>query len=80
MGDAFQKERKSIEERLVDSKRDAMFSSFLTTAQKRLKDEGRIKIYPDVIQKAVGLGEPVPLRPGAPLAPGGSRRRVPTSQ
>lgn len=81
MGEAFQKDRKSIEERLLDDKRDALFSSFLSTTQKRMKDEGRIKIYYDTIEEAVGPGDAVPLKPGAPLAPGGGpRRRGPNSR
>lgn len=79
MGEPFQKERKAVEERLLEEKREALFSSFLATTQKVLQDQGKIRIYYDTIDEAVGGGEPVPLRPGAPLAPGGSRRRGPNS-
>lgn len=77
MGEPFQKERKAVEERLLEEKRNALFSSFMVTTQKRLNDEGKIRVYYETIEKVVGGGEPVPLRPGAPLAPGGSRRRSP---
>src|SRR4030095_2778668 len=44
MGEAFQKERKTIEQRLLDEKRNNFFSTYLATTQKQLKDEGKIKI------------------------------------
>src|SRR5262249_6541381 len=52
MGAPFEKERKGIEDRLLGAKRDMMFSTFLSTTEKRLKDEGKIKIYQDVIDAA----------------------------
>jgi peptidyl-prolyl cis-trans isomerase D len=75
MGEAFQKERKSIEQRLLDEKRNIYFSTYLTTTQKQMKDEGKIKIYDDVIAEALepageipGAGQQMPF-PGAPARP-----------
>jgi peptidyl-prolyl cis-trans isomerase D len=75
MGDAFQKQRKSIEDRLLNSKRDIIFSTFMTATEKRLKDEGKIKIYQSVIDEAMkNAAESAPQVPGMPM-PGGSRPR-----
>jgi len=60
MGEAFQKERKSIEQRMLEEKRNTFFSTYLATTQKQLKDEGKIKIYDDVIASAVDTGGPLP--------------------
>ncbi|HEX8185371.1 MAG TPA: peptidyl-prolyl cis-trans isomerase, partial [Blastocatellia bacterium] len=61
MGEAFQKEKKSIEQRLLDEKRNIHFSTYLAMTQKQMKDEGKIKIYDDVIAEAL---EPVGEQPG----------------
>src|SRR5262249_51001548 len=53
MGEAFQKARKGIEDRLVNSKKEMVFSTFMSTTEKRLKDEGKIKIYQSVIDEAM---------------------------
>jgi peptidyl-prolyl cis-trans isomerase D len=58
MGEKFQKERKSVEERLLQSKRSAFFSAYLTAAEKRLKEEGKIRIYQDVIESALAKSKP----------------------
>jgi peptidyl-prolyl cis-trans isomerase D len=76
MGDAFQKERKSIEDRLLNSKRDTIFSTFMTSTEKRFKDEGKIKIYQSVIDQAIKAEtEAAPQVPGMPAPGGGSRPR-----
>ena len=76
MGDAFQKERKSIEDRLVNSKKDTIFSTFMTATEKRLKDQGKIKIYQSVIDNAMKAEiEATPQVPGAPPPGSGSRPR-----
>jgi peptidyl-prolyl cis-trans isomerase D len=78
MGEAFQKERKSIEQRLLDEKRTRFFSTYLSMTQKQLTDEGKIKIYSNEIDAAVQAiaGRPASGgAPGAPGAPGPSRPR-----
>jgi peptidyl-prolyl cis-trans isomerase D len=64
MGPAFEKEKKGIQDRLLGAKRDMMFSTFLSNTEKRLKDEGKIKIYQDVIDQAMQTMEASPQRPG----------------
>ncbi|MGH9823113.1 MAG: SurA N-terminal domain-containing protein, partial [Blastocatellia bacterium] len=45
MGEAFQKQRQSLETQLLQTKGDTLFDTFLESTQKRLKDEGKVKIY-----------------------------------
>jgi peptidyl-prolyl cis-trans isomerase D len=77
MGEPFQKERKSIEERLRDERRSTFFSTYLAMTQKQLNDEGKIKIYDDAIVAAIDAGSAASgqsqPRPSAP-APGRPRR------
>lgn len=75
MGEAFQKERKSIEERLMTSRREAIFSAYVARVQARLKEEGKIKIFQDVIEG--GLEVEGVTGPSAPLPSGGTTRRRP---
>lgn len=83
MGEPFQKERKAIEDRLLDEKRNAFFQSYVAETQKRLKDEGELEIYQDVIDDAMESEMPLggqsspnaPFTPGRPTAP---PRRPPT--
>jgi len=42
MGEPFQKERASIEQRLLDEKRNTFFSTYLAMTQKQMTDEGKI--------------------------------------
>jgi peptidyl-prolyl cis-trans isomerase D len=70
MGSPFQKERKSIEQRLLDDKRNSFFSTYLAMTQKQLKDEGKIKIYDDAVAAAVQSS-------GAPAQQAG-QSRMPT--
>jgi peptidyl-prolyl cis-trans isomerase D len=74
MGEQFQKERKSIEERLLDTKRNSLFSAYIARAQERLKQEGEIKVYEDRIDSALATGAPAPgaapQQPGFPSLPG----------
>jgi hypothetical protein len=77
MGDGFQKGKKSIEDRLVNSKKDTIFSTFMTTTEKRLKDDGKIKIYQGVLDEAMNsAADSAPQVPGMP-APGGPARPRP---
>ena len=85
MGEPFQKERRSIEERLLQERRDALFLAHLDTTQKQLTEQGKIKIYQDVVDKLVASSNPA--QPGGqqpnqsfPTTPGGPGRprRTPT--
>lgn len=78
MGEAFQKERKSIEQRMLEEKRNTFFSTYLATTQKQLKDEGKIKIYDDVIEAAIDTSGPLPEtgQPRMPSPTGGRPRRT----
>ncbi len=69
MGEAFQKEKKSIHERLLDAKRNTIYMSYMAAVQKQLKDEGEIEIYNDVLASEFGAA---PL-PGSIPTPGGGR-------
>ena len=77
MGEQFQKERKSLEERLLEGKRNNFFSTYLAARQKALKDEGEIEVFNDVIVAAVestpSTGGPARNTPPARTAP----RRTP---
>ena len=80
MGEAFQKERKSIEQRMLEEKRNNFFSTYLATTQKQLNDEGKIKIYTDKIESAIDTSGPLP-ETGQPRMPGpGSARPRRTQQ
>jgi peptidyl-prolyl cis-trans isomerase D len=79
MGDPFQKERKSIQQRLLDDKRNTFFSTYLAMTQKQLKDEGKIKVYDDAVAAAVASsGSPTQTgQPRMPARTGASPRRTP---
>ena len=53
MGEAFQKEKKSIEQRLLDEKRNTYYATYMSQLQKQMKDDGKIKIYQDRIESAI---------------------------
>ena len=79
MGAPFEKDRKSIEDQLLQAKREMLFSTFLATTEKRLKDEGKIKVYDKVIASALSSSESAaPKMPGGLPAglPGGGRPRT----
>jgi len=76
MGDGFQKGRKAIEDRLSNSKKDTIFSTFMSTTERRLKDEGKIKIYQSVLDEAMrSAADSAPQVPGMPMPGGPSRPR-----
>ena len=82
MGEPFQKERASIEQRLLDEKRNTFFSTYLAMTQKQLQAEGKIKIYDDAIAQAMEVGGPVPQTglpqmPQMPTRSGSAPRRTP---
>jgi peptidyl-prolyl cis-trans isomerase D len=73
MGEPFQKERKSVEERLLDTKRNTLFSAYMAQSQERLKQEGEIKVFEDRIDSALASGTTAPgasPQQGFPSAPG----------
>lgn len=72
MGEAFQKEKRSIYERLLDTERNTIYMSYVAAVQKRLKDEGEIEIYDDVLTSEFGSTPP----PGGLPTPGGGRMPI----
>jgi peptidyl-prolyl cis-trans isomerase D len=54
MGQKFQEQRKSIEDRLLDAKRNMIFMSYLSSVQKQMKDKGDIEVYQQVIDESLG--------------------------
>ena len=56
MGEPFQKGRKTIEQRLLDERRNVYFSTYLSMTQKQLNEAGKIKIYEDAINAAIDSG------------------------
>lgn len=79
MGEPFQKERKSIEQRLLDEKRNRFFATYLSMTQTQLKDQGKIKIYDDEIAAAIksSAGQPVTGQGGTPRPSRPRQRRTP---
>ena len=79
MGEPFQKERASIEQRLLDEKRNTFFSTYLAMTQKQMTDEGKIKLYDDAIAAAMESGGAPPQsgQPQLPSRSGGGPRRTP---
>jgi peptidyl-prolyl cis-trans isomerase D len=74
MGEAFQKERKSIEDKLLQAKRSDMYQAYLEATQKQLTEAGKITVYDNVINAAIGLdsteaGSPTPGGGGSPTLP-----------
>lgn len=70
MGEAFTKEKKSIEQKLLEEKRNTYFNTYLKLLQKQLQDDGTIKIYKNRIDSAseANSSQPgaVPQQPGIP--------------
>lgn len=81
MGQKFQNQRKSIEERLLDAKRNMVFSTYLSSVQKQMKEKGQIKIFQGVIDETVGTpASGQGLDPsGLPLGGTSRPRRAPPS-
>jgi peptidyl-prolyl cis-trans isomerase D len=65
MGDAFQKAKKGIEDKLLQERRDNLYTAHLAASQKQLQAAGKIIIYNEVIETLVAAS---PSTPGA--APG----------
>ncbi|HKQ05973.1 MAG TPA: peptidyl-prolyl cis-trans isomerase [Blastocatellia bacterium] len=66
MGEAFQKEKKSLEQRMLDEKRNVYFSTYLAELQQRLKTDGKIKVYQNRLDDAM---EALATQPGAAPQP-----------
>lgn len=78
MGVAFQKERKSIEQRLLEERRNTLFSTYLAMTQKQMSSEGKIKIYDDAVAASVDSGgTPAAGQPRMPVPTGPRPRRTP---
>ncbi|MCI0489669.1 MAG: SurA N-terminal domain-containing protein [Blastocatellia bacterium] len=71
MGEPFESQRKSIEENLASTRRNTLFLNYLTALEKRLRDEGKIEVYQDVINASLGPPAP-PSGGGLPSQPFGS--------
>ncbi len=76
MGEAFQKERKSIEDKLLQTKRGDMYQAHLDATKEQLKKAGKITIYEAVINTALGLN----AADGASPVPGGGGGSNPLSR
>ncbi len=75
MGEAFTKAKRGIEDKLLQERRDNLFSAHLASTQKQLQAAGKIKIYDKVIETLVAAS---PSTPGG--APGGGQNPMnPTS-
>jgi peptidyl-prolyl cis-trans isomerase D len=80
-GDKYQKERASIEQRLLDEKRNMYFETYLAQTREEMKREGEIEIYAEVLDENFGAASPdalqspmqnplqSPLQPGSPMSP-----------
>lgn len=79
MGAPFQKDRKSIEQRLLDEKRNVFFSTYLAMTQKQLNEQGKIKIYEDAIAATIDSGTAASgqSQPRTPSGPQSRPRRSP---
>jgi peptidyl-prolyl cis-trans isomerase D len=71
MGEEFKKDRKAIEDRLLNEKREGLFTAYVEELEKRFKQEGRIKVYYDVIEEVIGPPPPAPMPGGGGGMPGG---------
>jgi peptidyl-prolyl cis-trans isomerase D len=65
MGEAFQKAKKGIEEKLLQEKRDNLFTTHLAASQKQLKEAGKITIRQEVIDTLIA-GSPTSPDAGMP--------------
>lgn len=66
MGEAFTKAKRGIEDKLLQEKRDNLFTAHLSSSQKQLKDQGKITIYQDVIDTLVAAAPANAPQGGAP--------------
>jgi peptidyl-prolyl cis-trans isomerase D len=85
-GDKYQKERASIEQRLLDEKRNMYFETYLAQTREEMKREGDIEIYAEVLDENFGAASPNPLQspmqnplqnplqPGSPMSPAAPNR------
>jgi peptidyl-prolyl cis-trans isomerase D len=75
MGEAFQKAKKGIEDKLLQEKQEGLFTAHLAAVEKQLKDEGKIKIRQGVIDTLLASS---PKPTGGGQSPAGLPRRTPT--
>jgi peptidyl-prolyl cis-trans isomerase D len=64
MGEAFSKAKRDIEDRLLQEKRNNLFTAHLETSQKQLKDAGKITVYQEVIDTLIA-SSPTTGTPGS---------------
>jgi peptidyl-prolyl cis-trans isomerase D len=79
MGEPFQKERASIEQRLLEEKRNTFFQTYLSMTQKQLRADGKIKVFEEALAVAMESGAALPQtgQPQLPARTGSSPRRTP---
>jgi peptidyl-prolyl cis-trans isomerase D len=77
MGEAFTKAKKGIEDKLLQEKRDNLFTAHLATSQKQLKDQGKITVYQGVIDTLIA-NSPTTNEPGAPTGGGSNPMNRPS--
>jgi peptidyl-prolyl cis-trans isomerase D len=77
MGDAFKKEKSSIEQRLLDDRRNVYFQTYLSETQRLMSEAGKIKVYDDVITEVLEAGGPPKDAGGAPTSVPRRTRRPP---
>jgi peptidyl-prolyl cis-trans isomerase D len=77
MGDKYKTESKSIEQRLMDEKRNTYFTTYLDTTMKQMKSDGKIRIYQDRIDSAMEAtaASRAPQPGGMPGMPSKPRQR-----
>jgi peptidyl-prolyl cis-trans isomerase D len=72
MGEAYTKEKKAIEQRLLEEKRNTYFNTYLKLLQKQLQDDGTIKVYKARLDSAMDASASQPgASPQRPGMPGG---------
>jgi len=54
----FEKQKRSITDSLLQSKRDLAFQAFRTALEERLKQEGKLKLMPDKLRNFGDFGSP----------------------
>jgi peptidyl-prolyl cis-trans isomerase D len=76
MGDAFQKAKRGIEDRLLQDKQETLFTSHLVAVEKQLKAEGKIKVREEVINTLIASSPKSSGGPGGGQTPANLPRRT----